>query len=33
MATVATAQKLAVVLTRIWRDGTVFAWPKEDMPA
>lgn len=31
-ATVATARKLAVVLTRIWRDGTVFAWTKEDLP-
>ena len=29
----ATARKLAVVLTRIWRDGTVFAWTKEDLPA
>ncbi len=32
-ATVATARKLAVILTRIWRDGTVFAWTKEDLPA
>ena len=32
-ATVATARKLAVVLTRIWRDGTVFAWKREDLPA
>ncbi len=32
-ATVATARKLAVVLTRIWRDGTVFAWTKEELPA
>ena len=32
-ATVATARKLAVILTRIWRDGTVFAWTKEELPA
>ena len=32
-ATVATARKLAVVLTRIWRDGNVFAWTREDLPA
>ncbi|MEM1162741.1 MAG: transposase [Pseudomonadota bacterium] len=33
MATVATARKLAVILTRRWRDGTEFAWTKEAMPA
>jgi transposase len=32
-ATVATARKLAVVLTRLWRDGTEFAWTKEARPA
>ena len=32
-ATVATARKLAVILTRIWRDGTTFAWTKEELPA
>ena len=32
-ATVAAARKIAVILTRIWRDGTVFAWTKEDLPA
>ena len=32
-ATVATARKLAVILTRIWRDGTVFAWTREELPA
>ncbi len=32
-ATVATARKLAVILTRIRRDGTTFAWTKEDLPA
>lgn len=30
-ATVAIAHKLAVSLTRIWRDSTVFAWSKEDL--
>lgn len=32
-ATVATARKLAVILTRLWRDGTTFAWTKETLPA
>jgi transposase len=31
-ATVATARKLAVILTRLWRDGTEFAWTKEALP-
>jgi len=29
----ATARKLAVIMTRIWRDGTTFAWTKEVLPA
>lgn len=32
-ATVAAARKIAVILARIWRDGTTFAWTKEDLPA
>ena len=32
-AIVATARKLAVIMTRIWRDGTTFAWTKEELPA
>jgi transposase len=32
-AIVATARKLAVIMTRIWRDGTTFAWMKEELPA
>ena len=32
-ATVATARKIAVILTRIWRDGTTFAWTREELPA
>lgn len=32
-ATVATARKMAVILTRLWRDETEFAWTKEDLPA
>ena len=32
-ALVATARKLAVIMTRIWRDGTTFAWTKEELPA
>ncbi len=32
-ATVAAARKIAVILTRIWRDGTVFAWTREELPA
>ena len=31
-ATVATARKLAVILTRLWRDDSVFAWTKEELP-
>ena len=31
-ALVATARKLAVIMTRIWRDNTTFAWTKEDLP-
>lgn len=32
-ATVAAARKPVVVLTRLWRDGTEFAWTKEALPA
>ena len=32
-ATVATARKLAVILTRLWRDGTTFTWTKEALTA
>ncbi len=32
-AAVATACKIAVVMLRLWRDGTTFAWTKEEMPA
>ena len=32
-AAVATARKIAVVMLRLWRDGTTFAWCKEEMPA
>lgn len=32
-AAVAAARKIAVVLLRLWRDGTTFAWTKEAMPA
>ena len=32
-AIVATARKLAVIMIRIWRDGTTFAWTKEELPA
>ena len=32
-AIVATARKLAVIMTRIWRDGTTFAWTKEGLPS
>ena len=32
-AIVATARKLAVIMTRICRDGTTFAWTKEELPA
>lgn len=31
-AIVATARKLAVIMARIWRDGTTFAWTREDLP-
>ena len=32
-AAVAAARKIAVVLLRLWRDGTTFAWTKEALPA
>jgi transposase len=32
-AAVAAARKIAVVLLRLWRDGTTFAWTKEVAPA
>lgn len=32
-ATVAAARKIAVILTRIWRDGTTFAWTREELAA
>ena len=32
-AAVAAARKIAVVMLRLWRDGTSFAWSKEAMPA
>ncbi|MEL7444689.1 MAG: IS110 family transposase [Pseudomonadota bacterium] len=32
-ATVAAARKIAVILRRIWRDGTTFAWTREELPA
>ncbi len=32
-AAVAAARKIAVVMLRLWRDGTTFAWTKEEMPA
>ena len=32
-AIVATARKLAVIMTRSWRDGTTFAWTKGELPA
>ena len=32
-AAVAAARKIAVVMLRLWRDGTSFAWNKEEMPA
>jgi len=32
-ACVAAARKIAVVMLRLWRDGTTFAWSKEEMPA
>lgn len=31
-ATAATARKQAVLLTRLWRDVTEFAWTKEALP-
>ena len=32
-AAVATARKIAVVMLRLWRDRTYFAWTREEMPA
>jgi transposase len=32
-AAVAAARKIAVVMLRLWRDGTSFIWTKEEMPA
>ena len=32
-AAVAAARKIAVVMLRLWRDGTTFAWTREEMPA
>ena len=32
-AAVATARKIAVIMLRLWRDGTTFAWSQEEMPA
>ncbi len=32
-AAVAAARKIAVVMLRLWRDGTTFAWTKEASPA
>ena len=32
-AAVAAARKIAVVMLRLWRDGTTFAWTKEERPA
>ena len=32
-AAVAAARKIAVVMLRLWRDGTTFAWTKEALPA
>jgi transposase len=32
-AAVAAARKIAVVMLRLWRDGTNFAWTKEALPA
>jgi len=32
-AAVAAARKIAVVMLRLWRDGTTFAWTKEELPA
>jgi transposase len=31
-AAVATARKIAVVMLRLWRDRTYFAWTREEMP-
>ena len=28
----AAARKIAVVMLRLWRDGTTFAWTKEALP-
>lgn len=32
-AAVAAARKIAVIMLRLWRDGTTFAWTREEMPA
>ena len=32
-AAVAAARKIAVIMLRLWRDRTYFAWTKEEMPA
>jgi hypothetical protein len=32
-AKVALARKLAVILHRMWVDGTEFRWSRQDMPA
>ena len=32
-AAVAAARKIAIVMLRLWRDGTTFAWTKEALPA
>lgn len=32
-AAVATARKIAVIMLRLWRDRTYFAWTREEMPA
>jgi transposase len=32
-AAVATARKIAVIMLRLWRDQTTFAWTREEMPA
>ena len=32
-AAVAAARKIAVIMLRLWRDGTCFVWTKEGMPA
>ena len=32
-AAVAAARKIAIVMLRLWRDGTTFAWAREELPA